>query len=78
MTPLSAAAMLEEEFRKFPWFLSVGVGRLADGRDALFVYVKSTRHEQLKVAEVGWMGYPVLVRKTGPIRSLSRFQMAVS
>jgi hypothetical protein len=70
MTPEIAATKLEEQFRRFPWFVSVGVGRLKNGREALFLYVKSGRHQQLKTIESEWMGYDVLVRQSGAIRPL--------
>jgi len=72
MTPEMAAEKLSAEFRRFPWFVSVGVGRLKDGRDAIFLYVKSGHHQQLKSLESGWMGYDVFVRQTGLIRPLAR------
>jgi hypothetical protein len=70
MTPEKAAEKLEAQFRRFPWFVSVGVGRLQDGKEAIFIYVKSGRHSQLKAIESGWMGYDVLVRQTGAMRPL--------
>jgi hypothetical protein len=70
MTPEAAAMKLEDQFRKFPWFVSVGVGRQGDGRAALFLYVKSARHQELKRLESGWMGYDVLIRQSGPMRPL--------
>jgi hypothetical protein len=69
MTPEMAAEKLTAQFSRFPWFVSVGVGRLKGGKDA---YVKSGRHQQLKSLESGWMGYDVLVRQTGSIRPLAR------
>jgi hypothetical protein len=72
MTPEMAAEKLTARFSRFPWFVSVGVGRLKGGKDAIFLYVKSGRHQQLKSLESGWMGYDVLVRQTGSIRPLAR------
>jgi hypothetical protein len=78
MTPEMAAEKLTARFGGFPWFVSVGVGRLKDGKEAIFLYVKSRRHPQLKSLEAGWMGYDVLVRQTGPIRPLARDRAAYS
>ena len=64
-----AAAALDAELRALPWYISVGVGTLAEG-PALFVYVKSERHKELTRIAKGWQGYPVFVRRTGPIRAL--------
>lgn len=72
MTPEMAAEKLSAQFRGFPWFVSVGVGRLKDGKDAIFLYVKPGRHQQLRSLDSGWMGYDVLVRQTGLIRPLVR------
>jgi hypothetical protein len=65
---LEAAERLGERLRGFPWFVSTGVGRLEDGADVIFLYVKSLRHPQLKALASGWMGYNVLVRQTGSPR----------
>jgi hypothetical protein len=71
MAPETAAERLEEQFRRFPWFVAVGVGTLKDGKSAIFLYVKSKRHQQLKSLESGWMGYDVILRQIGSIRPLA-------
>jgi hypothetical protein len=67
MTAEHAAKRLDERLRRYPWYMSTGVGDTADG-EVLFVYVRSTRHPQLKILADGWMGYRVLVRAVGSIR----------
>lgn len=68
-----AAAALDAELRALPWYISVGVGTLAEG-PALFVYVRSERHKELTRISKGWQGYPVHVRRTGRIRALGSSQ----
>lgn len=70
MHPESAAASLERELRPHPWFASVGIGQTSTG-PALFVYVRTSRHRELRRYEDGWMGFPVYVRAVGVVRSLS-------
>ena len=68
MTAEQAAKRLDERLRQYPWYMSIGVGDTADG-EALFVYVKSIRHPELKALRDGWMGYRVEVRAVGSIRA---------
>jgi hypothetical protein len=68
MTAEQAAKHLEQKLKAYPWYISVGVGATADG-DAIFVYVKSSRHRELSTLD-RWMGFPVFVRATGTIRAL--------
>lgn len=67
--PEEAARELDAELRPHRWFLSIGVGKGSAG-DALFVYVKSKNHPELKGLEKGWRGYEVLVRAVGTVRPL--------
>jgi hypothetical protein len=69
MTAEEAAKRLDEVLRAHPWYLSVGVGAAPEG-EAIFVYVKSVRHSELKSLSAGWMGYPVLIRAVGSIRAV--------
>lgn len=68
MTPELAATHLDAYLRKYSWYVSVGVGQL-DNKEALFVYVKSNKHRELKAIADGWMGYKTLVRPTGAIKN---------
>jgi hypothetical protein len=70
MSPDDAAVALDQHLRPFPWYVSVGVGRTKEG-PLLFVYVRSSRHRELRSIESGWLGYPVAVRTTGAIRPLA-------
>lgn len=63
-----AAIRLDATLRKFPWYLSVGIGR-AEDEDVLYVYVKSLRHAELTQLSKGWEGHRVLVRPTGAVRA---------
>jgi hypothetical protein len=69
MTAEQAAQHLEQKLKAYPWYISIGVGATADG-EAIFVYVKSSRHRELSSLENRWMGFPVFVRATGTIRAL--------
>lgn len=69
MSPADAAKRLDERLRGQAWYLSTGIGQTEAGT-ALFVYVKSDRHTELRILAQGWMGYPVMVRKVGGIRPL--------
>jgi hypothetical protein len=66
-----AAEQLESKLKEFPWFIAVGTGTKEDGRDALYVYVKSGRYPELRSFTTGWRGYDVLVRRIGSIRPVS-------
>jgi hypothetical protein len=68
MTAEHAAKRLDEQLRHYPWYMSVGVGATPEG-EAIFVYVKSAKHPELKSLSTGWMGYRVLVRAVGSIRA---------
>jgi hypothetical protein len=68
MTPEDAARLLDSKLRPHQWYLSIGVGNNESGRPALFLYVKSTRHKELKSLTNRWMGYEVIVRPVGSIR----------
>jgi hypothetical protein len=69
VTADQAANQLEQRLKSFPWFISVGVGSIDDG-DAIFLYVKSLRHRELRRLGNRWMGYPTVIRATGTIRAL--------
>jgi hypothetical protein len=71
MSPEEAARKLDEKYRRYPWFISVGVGETPNG-PALFVYVKTAKHPELKAISGGWMGFRVLIRAIGSIRPVSR------
>jgi hypothetical protein len=71
MTATKAAERLDERLRRYPWYMSVGVGATSEG-EAIFVYVKSARHRELTSLRDGWMGYPVQVRAVGSIRAADR------
>ncbi len=68
MTPEDAARSLDNKLRPHPWYLSIGVGNNEKGQTALFLYVKSIRHKELKSLSTGWMGYEVIIRPVGSIR----------
>lgn len=68
ITPDEAASLLDAELRKYPWFLSVGIGNAEDGRPILFVYTRTARHRELAPLAAGWKGYEVVVRAVGSIR----------
>jgi hypothetical protein len=72
MMPDEAARLLDAEFRPYPWYLSVGVGKTADGQPLLFVYTKTGRHPELAKLTSGWMGYKVIVRAIGSIRPINK------
>jgi hypothetical protein len=67
MTPENAACELDHQLRRYPWYLSIGIGDSGSGV-ALFVYVKSVHHKELQSLSHGWMGYPVIVRPVGSIK----------
>jgi hypothetical protein len=69
MTIELAALELDAHLRRFPWFVSTGVGRTKEG-ETLFVYVKSLKHSELNSILPGWKGYRVLVRKVGSVSAV--------
>ena len=76
MTLDEAALQLHSRYRRFPWFVSVGTGQLSDGHSAIFLYVKSARHPELKTVESSWLGYRVIVRPIGSIKPLHQVEAA--
>ena len=70
MSPDEAAQELDKQLRIYSWYLSTGVGRTEDGA-ALFVYVKSRNHPELKSVKKGWRGYTVLIRAVGTIHPVA-------
>lgn len=66
-TVRQAAESLADELSHFPWLVSVGIGK-PEGRDTLYVYVKSLQHPQLDAIRSGFKGFPVIIEKTGAIR----------
>ncbi len=62
-----AAKSLQEKFQDAPWFRMVGKGE-ADGRESLFLYVKSTASVPTTLRTEGWEGFPVVVRRIGVAR----------
>lgn len=72
MTPELAAKSLDKELRPYPWYISVGVGETDDAEPALFLYVKSGRHRELRAVSRGWCGFKVIVEVTGAMRPLAR------
>ena len=72
MSPDQAATELDKRLRPYKWYLSVGVGETGDEQPALFLYVKSLRHREIRDFEQGWKGYRVIVRAVGSIRPVLR------
>jgi hypothetical protein len=68
MTPEDAALLLDNKLRPYRWYLSIGVGNNERGETALYLYVKSAHHKELKSLSRGWMGYDVMIRPVGSIR----------
>ena len=71
MTPEHAATQLDMRLRKFPWYLSIGVGHRANG-PVLFVDYRSANHRELKSLGRDWMGFELLVRPVGSIKVCGR------
>ena len=61
-----AAAALDTEFRRYPWFLSVGVGETESG-PTLFAYVRSSNHSELARLNNEWRGFTLLIRAVGTV-----------
>lgn len=71
MTPEAAALAIDQKLRKFAWYKTVGVGQTPSGL-SIFIYVGSERHKELnELQRDGAHGYPVVVRRSGPIRALA-------
>lgn len=66
MTATEAAEFLADEVSQFPWLVSVGVGT-PNGKETLYVYVKSSRHRELNSIRDGYLGFPVIIENTGKI-----------
>jgi hypothetical protein len=69
MTAKQAAGQLDQHLRRYPWYMSTGIGETTDGQ-MLFVYVKSSRHPELGMIKDGWMGYKVMIRAVGSVRAV--------
>jgi hypothetical protein len=69
----TAASLLEKELRSPPWLTMVGVGE-HEGREAIFLYVKSPQAVPAWITKEGWQRYPVIVRKMGSPRPVIKNQ----
>lgn len=69
MTPEEAARDLDATLRRFPWYLSVGVGETKD-RPVLLVYIKSARNPEVRNIAKTWGGFEIITRPVGEIRAI--------
>jgi hypothetical protein len=69
MTAEKAAGQLDKHLRRYPWYMSTGIGETTEGL-TLFVYVRSSRHPELGMLKEGWMGYKVMIRAVGSVRAV--------
>ena len=68
LTVHDATERLFETLSHRPWFVSIGRGTV-DGRDAIYLYVKTIRHKELDdLKKHGYHGVPVIVEKSGEFR----------
>lgn len=72
MDAAEAAKSLQALLKAQPWFTAVGVGIDGEGKVALFLYVSRLNVDAKAYERDGWNGYPVLIRKMGPLRPVSR------
>jgi hypothetical protein len=70
MQPEIAASHLDRRLRPYKWYQACGVGATQSG-PAIFVYVSSEKHKELRELGDSWMGYKLVIRRTGPIRALT-------
>lgn len=70
-----AARELAKRLIGSEWLTSVGVGDL-DGREAIYVYVKVVRKRALEFLRDGWMGHPVVIKRTGDVVPAEVYQNA--
>lgn len=75
MSAERAAERLSSHLRKYPWFLSVGVGENESGV-VLYVYVKSKKHIELERLGKKWEDYDIIIRGVGTIRPVASQFMA--
>lgn len=74
MSPEEAAKSLDTALRSNPWYISVGVGATIKG-PALFVYVRSSRDFGVSTIQKLWMGYEVIVRPVGSVRTVETTEL---
>jgi hypothetical protein len=71
MTIQEAADALVQRLQGAPWATAVGIGE-RDGAPCIYVYVKSPKSAPTSFLDDGWNGFPVEIKKMGPIRPLDR------
>lgn len=71
VTIQEAAKSLHEQFRDATWLTMVGVGE-HNGRESIFVYVKSLDPAHVGFLKGGWCGFPVVIRKMTSPRPVLR------
>ena len=64
-----ASKLLHGRLSYWPSMHTIGVGHY-DKAEAIFVYVRSTPQSLPNDIKNGWMGYPVVIKKTGSVRPL--------
>jgi hypothetical protein len=69
MTIHEAAEKLAAHLRWASWLTAVGVGK-QDGRDCIYLYVKSPKRADIAFLDEGWEGFPVMIRRTGAFQPL--------
>ena len=63
-----AASQLDRKLRSKSWYISVGVGETERGANAIFLYVKNSKHRELANFDKVWMGYQLVIEPVGSIR----------
>jgi len=67
MTIEQAAAELRERYRDASWISAIGIGQ-QNGRSCIFLYARSLVAAKAQFPDGNWQGYPVVIRKMGPVR----------
>ena len=71
MTIHEAAESLHDFLAHSRWLVGVGVGK-SEGDDAIFLYVTSGNHKELKDLQGEWEGFPVSIKATGKVQPAPR------
>ena len=67
MSAADAARNLANALRGAQWLLSVGIGQ-DSGKETIFVYVKRNPPKDVPALRAAAHDFPVVVRKTGPLK----------
>ena len=72
MNVREAATALHDDLSHYPWLASVGIGKQDGGDETLYIYVTTKKNKVLDKLRSGYLGFPVVIKKTEQFRPALR------